>query len=84
MDNVHLKREIEAVADSVNSLIHWGFLKHGADWIKAWHQHDLKWSDGGSGYLTMPRDRLESFARAARDTPEVFAGACAPDQHKVR
>jgi hypothetical protein len=72
MDKIQRREKINAVARDLKQSLSDDFLDRGADWIKAWFEFDLKWSDGDSGFVTLPLTEVEPFATAAEANFEVL------------
>jgi hypothetical protein len=72
MDRKQRREKINAVARELKCLMEHDFLSRGAGWTLAWLQFDLKWSDGDPGYLTIPLEQLEPFAKAAEADDNVL------------
>jgi hypothetical protein len=67
---------VEQAVECIKRLLRSGFNERGEAWIKAWYRHDLKWSDGRTRYVTIPKDHLSSLISAAQDDREVFELMC--------
>lgn len=73
MDKIERRSVITSASEEAKYLVSCGFLANGREWISAWYNHDLKWSDEGSGYVTIPIKSLDNFVLEARRSPEVFS-----------
>ncbi len=72
MDKIQLKNATSGAVNDIEYLISCKFLENSFDWTCAWYEHDLKWSDGSSGYLTIPEHEVEPFAKACQSNYEVW------------
>jgi hypothetical protein len=72
MDKIERRHVISGATQDIKFFVDCGFLKNGQAWVSAWYGYDLKWSDGDSGYLTIPVSNVDPFVAKARESREVF------------
>lgn len=72
MDKVAQRELCEFATRIVDGMVDSHLVKHGPEWIRAWYQLRLSWSETEPEYVLLSPWHLRDFARRAQTEPDVF------------
>ena len=64
--------EIQSTANEINKLVASGFYDRGPDWVKAWYNLSLDWSDTDPEYVVYPPKSIDRLLQKAAGQLEIF------------
>ena len=64
--------EIQSTANEINKLVASGFYDRGPDWVKAWYNLSLDWSDTDPEYVVYPPKSIDRLLEKADRELEIF------------